>query len=408
MSDRSVLQNPAFRRLLAARFLLTLAVQVQSLAVAWQVFSLTGKPLDLGMVGLAHFVPMAGLSLLAGQVADRRNPTIVLACAEGALWLSALALAALAWVGTSTGPIYAIIVAIGAARAFSGPANTALLPQIVAAEDLPAAITWGSGSWQVGMVAGPALGGLLYTAFGGPTGVYLFAVGLLTVALGPLLSLPARTVAAESKAATWSTVFEGIRYVFSDRILLGAISLDLFAVLLGGAVALLPIYAEEILKTGPWGLGLLRAAPGVGAACMAVWLGRNPIRHHAGRILFGSVAMFGLFTIAFGRSNHFWLSLLFLLGLGASDMVSVVVRHTLLQLHVPPEMRGRVGAVSQVFIGASNELGEFESGLTADRLQTRPAVVLGGVGTLAVVALWSVFFPQLRNIDRLEDRPQGR
>lgn len=373
---------------------------MQSVAIGWQVYDLTREPLDLGYVGLAQFAPAIGLSLVTGHVADRFDRRrIVLVCYAAIAALSF----ALALLPPSAGvlPIYALLVLFGTARAFMGPASQALGPHLVPANDFANAVAWSSSIWQVATILGPALGGVVYGFAGGPI---VFTVCGMTAlsAVGFVGALRVRTGRMESAAPSLSTVFAGVRYVWSQKIVLGAISLDLFAVLLGGAVALLPIFARDILHAGPWALGMLRSAPAAGAAVMAVFLAHRPLKKHAGAIMLACVAIFGVATIVFGLSKSIVLSLVALALVGASDMVSVVVRLTLVQLSTPAAMRGRVSAVNSVFIGASNELGEFESGVTAAWLGPVTAVVVGGIGTLVVVGLWALAFPALRNVDRLE------
>jgi MFS family permease len=395
-----------FRLFLGARFASVVGMQMQSVAIGWQVYSITGRPMSLAWVGLAQFFPVAGLSLLAGQVADRFPRRKILMVCQGAMAALSAALFLVAHAGvTHVAPIYAVLVGIGVARAFLGPANQSILPSLVPVQDFGNAVAWGSSSWQVATVLGPTLGGVLYAAFGGAAGVYSAASCCGLGALALITGMSGRPAAASRlrSAGSRSSILDGVRYVRSNPIVLGAISLDLFAVLLGGATALLPVYARDILHLGPWALGALRSAPAAGAAVTAIVLALRPIERRAGAKMFAGVAAFGAATIVFGVSRSFVVSLIALIVLGASDMVSVFVRSALVQLATPDAMRGRVSAVNMVFIGASNELGEFESGLTAAWLGTVPSVVLGGLGTLAVVALWMWAFPPLRRIDRLDD-----
>ncbi len=386
------------------RFLSIGCGQMLSVAVGWQVFELTGRALDLGFVGLAQFVPALGLSLVGGQVADRFDRRLILLLSFGLAFICAMALTLLAGAHHGTAPIYAVLVLFGSVRAFSGPAGQALMPTLVPRPLLPKAVAWGSSVWQVAMICGPALGGLIYGASRSAKVVYLVCAILFAVASLCVWFVRSEQQSTSKAPVTFGTVFLGLKYVREHRALLGTISLDLFAVLFGGAVALLPMFAGKgLLNVGPMGLGLLRSAPAVGAASMAFLLTFRPLTRHAGRWMLGCVFLFGLLTIAFGVSKSFPVSLAMLVGLGASDMVSVVVRQSLLQLRTPNEMLGRVSAVNMVFVGASNELGEFESGLTAAYLGPVWATVAGGIGTCAVVALWAVFFPELRTIDRLSD-----
>lgn len=390
----------------AARVLSMLGVQMQGVALAWHLYDMTRDPMSLAFVGLAQFAPQILLSLVTGLVADHVDRRRVLAAAHGLVVIAALGLFALARSGSRrVAAVYALSVVVGAARAFGGPAGQALLPTLVPRDLFPTAVALSSSTWQLAMIVGPSLGGLLLGATGRPEAVYAATATLLAISIG-LVSLVPRPADAEptpKRAIRAADVALGLRYVLSNKPVLGAISLDLFAVLLGGAVALLPIFAKDRLDAGPMGLGVLRAAPAIGAASMAALLALRPLRRRAGAWLLACVFAFGLATIAFGFSRSLPLSVVALAVSGAADMVSVVVRLTLVQLKTPDEMRGRVAAVNAVFIGASNELGEFESGLTAAWLGPVAAVVVGGVGTCVVVALWAVLFPSLRKIDRLTE-----
>lgn len=387
-----------------ARLLSALGTQMQSVAIGWQVYALTHRPMDLAWVGVAQFVPAACLSIVTGHVADRVERRRIMMICYAALAALMLALAGFAHSGAGVRPIYGVLVGVGIARAFLGPASQSFLPTLVPVEDFGNAVTWSSSFWQGAMVIGPTLGGVAYAAFGGPERVYVLAAGALVGAF-VLLACMRRVAVPTSRRepAGTRTLLAGVRYVRDNQVILGAIALDLFAVLLGGATALLPVYARDILHSGPWALGALRSAPAVGAAITGVVLALRPIERRAGAKMLACVAVFGAATIVFGLSRNFALSLAALAVVGASDMVSVVVRSALVQLATPDAMRGRVSAVNMVFIGASNELGEFESGLTAQLLGTVPSVVLGGVGTLLVVALWVWRFPKLRSVDRLHD-----
>jgi MFS family permease len=386
----------------AGRFCVVAALEMQSVAVGWQVYEITRRPLDLGYVGLAQFMPVVALFLVAGHVVDRFNrKTVLLVCTLGMAVCSAL-LIEITRVGShSVRPIYGVLLLLGVVRVFNGPAGRSLLPQLVPIDVFPNAVAWNATVFQAATILGPALGGLLYAAFRGPAGVYattLVACLLATVALTRIGLRPSTRAREEVSAGS---VLAGLHYIWTNKLILGSISLDLFAVLLGGSVALLPVYAREILHTGPWGLGILRSAPGVGALIMAIALAYRPLRRRVGKVMLACVAGFGIFTIVFGVSRSMTVSLIALLLVGATDMVSVVVRGTLVQVATPDEVRGRVNAVDMIFIGASNELGEFESGLTAHWFGTVPAVIIGGAGTLLVVALWSWLFPDLRNAERL-------
>jgi MFS family permease len=385
-------------------FLTTVAMQVQSVAIGWQVYDMERTPLALGLVGLCQFVPMFLLTLPAGEMADRWDPRRMLAVSQIVQALCAALFLVCSFVARHNAlPFYIILAVFGAARGFSEPAHQSLLPFLVPPDGLPKAIARSSTMFTTAVIAGPALGGFLYPA--GPLATYgaCLAAFLLSAALTG--SLGGRTVdhSQDEEASRWERVLEGIRFVRARPILLGAISLDLFAVLLGGAVALLPVFARDVLHVGPTGLGLLRSAPAAGAALMAFSLSHRPIERHGGTHLFVAVAIFGLATVTFGLSRNFYLSLAALLVTGASDMISVFIRSSLINFATPDTMRGRVGAVHMLFVGASAELGDFESGLTAAWFGTIPAVVIGGAGTLAVVAIWMWLFPPLRKVERLTD-----
>ena len=385
-----------------ARFFIVAALEMQSVAVGWQVYEITRRPLDLGLVGLAQFLPGVFLFLVAGHAADRHDRRRLLnTCYVGFILCSGLLLALSVRGSRSVHLIYLVLVLLGVVRSFNWPASRSLLPELVPAEYFSKAVAWNATTFQAATILGPALGGVLYAAARGPAVVYGTATAASAIVLAATLRIRSRSEPRPAEEMTLHTIMAGFRYVWREKVVLGSISLDMFAVLLGGAVALLPVYASEILKTGPWGLGLLRSAPGVGAAVMAIFLGRRPIRRRAGLIMLWCVAGFGVATISFGISRSLTLSLVALLFVGATDMVSVIVRAILVQFATPDEMRGRVNAVDMLFIGASNELGEFESGLTAHWFGTVPAVVLGGVGTLIVIGLWAWLFPELRKVDRL-------
>lgn len=374
---------------------------MQGVAVGWQVYAITDRPLDLGLVGLAQFLPVLLLFPVSGAVADRypRHRVVQATTAvsgAGALLLSTLGDA------TTPGPIYAALVVVALARAFGSPASQALLPALVPPEHFANAVTWSSSLFHLGTIVGPALGGGVYALTGRPEAVYGVAAALQVVAFVAMHGVVPLRVPAPGARPGWGQVLDGVRYVWTRKVILGALSLDLFAVLLGGAVALMPIYARDILHVGPAGLGALRAAPALGAMGTALWLAGHPVGGRAGAKMFAAVAVFGLATIAFGASSTFWASLAALLVVGASDELSVVVRQTVVQIATPEEMRGRVSAVNFVFVGMSNELGELESGLAAQWLGARRAVLLGGVGTLLVVATWWAWARDLRRVDRLD------
>ena len=395
----AALRERDFARYAAARFLATLAWQMLGVGVGWQVYALTGDPLALGFVGLAQFLPFIALVLPAGQLADHADRRRVLMGAYATEALAAATLLAFTASGsTRVWPIFAAMALLGSGRAFWMPAGQAITPNLVPVEAFPSAVAVNSALFQTGVIVGPAIGGLLLLL--GPAVTYGTVLCLLIIVVLLVVSIkPVRAVLTEA-AFKMSDVLEGLRFVFRRRTVLGAISLDLFAVLFGGATAMLPIYASEVLHVNPAGFGALRAAPGVGAAIIAALLAFSPLQRHVGRWMFGGVALFGASTIVFGLSESFWISMFALLLLGMGDMVSVFVRHLLVQLETPDEIRGRVSAVSSMFIGASNELGEFESGVAAKWLGLVPSVVLGGIATLVVVAVYSRLFPELRRMDR--------
>jgi MFS family permease len=374
---------------------------MQAIGVAWQIYGLTGRPLDLGLVGLAQFLPGILLFLLAGHTADRFPRRRILMVCYGAFACCSLGLTALSLHGLhAVWPIYAVLLGNGVVRAFNTPTSQAFVPQLVPAEDFANAISWGSSIFQAAMGLGPVIGGLIYGFTGTPVPVYLTAAAFYLIGMALLLNVKV-SAAPKPRAISMDVLFEGIRYIWRNPIVLGAISLDLFAVLLGGAVALLPVYAGGILKIGARGLGILRAGPGLGAVLTAIVIAHHPLRRKVGAVMLWCVCGFGLMTIVFGLSRNLVLSMAALVLIGACDMVSVIVRHTLVQLRTPDEMRGRVSAVNTVFIGASNEVGQFESGVTAQWLGTVPAVVAGGLGTILIVALWAKVFPALRKVDEL-------
>ena len=397
------LRNPGFRRYWAARLAAAFATQIQVVAVGWQVYDLTRNPLDLGLVGLSQFLPALVLVLVTGIAADRfRRRTIMSVClAVEALCAVGLLLFTLSGT-TDVRIVFAILVVFGVARAFFGPAQQSLLPNIVPPEILSNAIAMNSLSWQTATIAGPVAGGLLYGV--APEAAFGATVVLMSLAAVLVLIIPRPQQKMTAEPATWGTIVAGFNYIWREKIVLGAISLDLFAVLLGGAAALLPVYARDILVVGPWGLGLLRSAPAIGAIVVALYLTTRPIRDHAGFWMFVFVGIFGVFTIIFGLSTIVWVSVLALAVMGAADMVSVYVRETLIQLWTPDHVRGRVNAVNSVFIGASNELGEFRAGVSAAIFGTVAAVAIGGIGTVAVAALWARWFPDLRRARHLTGR----
>jgi len=399
---RVAFEYPSFGLYQIARFCIVLATEMQSVAVGWQVYEITKRPLDLGLVGLAQFLPGILLFLVSGHVADRYDRRrLVVACYAAFAGCSALLFAAAVYHTHSVYPIYAVLILIGIVRAFNGPVSRALLPQLVPEEHFPNAVAWASGVFQTATILGPSLGGIIYGIFHGPSAVYASSLVCALIAAFCTMQVQLQPAVRSREPINLKTVLAGVSYIWNHKIVLGSISLDLFAVLLGGAVALLPVYAQNILHTGPWGLGILRSAPAVGAAAMAILIAHRPLKSRVGVTMLWCVGAFGAFTIIFGLSRSLWLSLVALIFVGASDMVSVVIRATLVQIATPDAMRGRVNAVDMIFIGASNELGQFESGLTAHLFGTVPSVVIGGLGTIVVTGLWAWFFPALRNTQSL-------
>jgi MFS family permease len=399
----SLLAHRGFVRLWLARLAGVSAGQMLMVAVGWQMYDLTGSAWDLGLVGLLQFVPALGLALVAGHVIDRHHRgRIVAACLAVQVLVATLLAAGSASHFASRGLLLAMSLVLGAVRAFQMPAQQALTPLLVPPTLLPRALAFSSAGFQGAIIAGPALGGLIYAVGAVPT--YAACALLFALACTLVATIRYQHAPAPATPMTLETLLAGVRFVAANKVVLGAISLDLFAVLFGGATALLPIFARDILHTGPWGLGLLRSAPAAGALLMSVALARWPVRRHTGAWLLGAIAVYGAATLGFGVSGNFVASLLALAVSGAADMISVVIRQSLVQLETPDEMRGRVSAVNSVFIGASNQLGEFESGATAAWLGPVGSVVLGGAGTLVVAALWLRLFPALaRRDDLLQD-----
>lgn len=403
-ADRyAAFRHSSFKKYWIARFLSAFAVQIVSVSVGWQIYDQTRDAFNLGMVGLVQFLPALLLVLVTGATADRfgrrliMGLSLVLEAVVTAILLS-LTLAGLFEPMT----VFASLMLLGIARAFLGPSSASLVVNLVPTEDFANAVSWNSSAWQVATIVGPVAGGLLYGL--SPVAAYCVATAFLVAAALLIFSIPKPRQHTLTEERSLSSMLAGFRYIWKEKIVLGAISLDLFAVLLGGTVALLPIYARDILDLGPWGLGLLRSAPGIGAVLTAIWLAGHPIRDHAGRVMFVFVAFFGLFNIIFGVSTLTWLSVVALALAGAADMISVYIRETLMQLWTPDHVRGRVNAVNMVFVGASNELGEFRAGLMAAALGAVPAVVIGGVGSIAVAMIWAAMFPQLRKARHLQGR----
>jgi len=396
-----------FRRYQMARMAVILGAEAQTVAVAWQVYSITHRALDLGYTGLALFLPGLLFLLPAGHIADRYDRRQIILVCYALQVVCTSALLAIAILGLrNVYLIYGVLFLIGAGRSFSGPASSALIPHLVPDGHFVNAVTWGAAIFQLANIAGPALGGLLFTlplhgVLAGAGIVYCVMLVCLVIFLWLISSLSVRLGRMEHRDISLKVVMAGFQYVRRSPILLGSFSLDLFVVLLGGATALMPIFAQEILHTGPKGLGILRASPALGALTISLILARFPLRKKAGLRLFLCVGLFGIGTIIFGVSKNLWLSMAALAFAGAADMISVVIRSSVLQLATPPEMRGRVSAVNSMFLGASNELGEFESGVTAQWLGAVRATVAGGIGALVVTGLWSMLFPSLRNADEL-------
>ncbi|MEV4780962.1 MFS transporter [Burkholderia sp. LMU1-1-1.1] len=395
----SVLRHRNFTLYLSARTLATLAVQMQNVAIGWQVYSMTHNLFDLGLIGLAQFAPFLLLILIAGHAADRYDRRNLIAIALAAQLLCGLTLLAFTMAGLSTvWPVFAVLVLFGSARAFMGPATQAILVNLVPPESFSKAVALSSSSFHVAVILGPTLGGLFYLA--GPKTVYMISSALLVAAVVMMCMVKSVKQPSNREPATWHTVLEGLRFVRSRPVVLGAISLDLFAVLFGGATALLPALAHDVLHVGPTGLGMLRTAPGAGAALCSIALAFFPITRRVGMWMFGGVAVFGAGTLVLGATSTFIVALVALFLMGAGDMISVYVRHLLVQYETPDAIRGRVSAVNSVFIGASNELGEFESGVTAGWMGLTRAVLFGGAATLAVTGLWAWLFPVLSRMDR--------
>jgi MFS family permease len=395
-------ERPALRSFIAIRAADELASQMLNVAIGWYVYAATRDPMSLAYVGLAQFLPTIGMVLIAGQAADRFERRKVVGLS---LFVQTFCLATFGvWSAVkapAAGPVYLLLVVMSTARAFSAPAMSAMLPHVVNAEEFPRAVAATSSAFQICTIVGPAVGGVIYAISG--SAMFALATALLFFALTQAHRLAGGRPTDDDQKTDLAdrSLLAGVHYIRSNRLLLALISLDLFAVLLGGVTALLPIYAKDVLAVGTIGLGCLRCAPGVGAAVIGLLLAHRTIERGAGKLMLACVSGFGLATIVFAVSANFWLSLTALIAAGGFDMVSMVIRQTLVQVSTPNAMRGRVSAVNWVFIGASNELGEFESGVAAALFGTVPAAVLGGVGTLAVVALWARLFPELRHADRL-------
>lgn len=384
-----------------SRFLTAFATQIVSVAVGWQMYDATKNPFYLGLIGLFQFLPSLALVLVTGSVADRYNRRVIVSACMFVASIATALLLGMTMTGTfSPMPVFAVMLVFGLERAFMSPAVQSLAPNLIPPEDLSNAVAWNSSSWQAATIIGPVAGGLLYGL--GADIAYAVALALLLVSSVLVIMIPKPAQRMSREKPTWTSLLAGFSFIRSEKIVLGAISLDLFAVLLGGATALMPIFARDVLTVGPWGLGLLRSAPGVGAIVTAILLASFPIKHRAGMMMFIGVAIFGAATVVFGLSTSVWLSVAALAVMGAADMISVYVRETLIALWTPDEVRGRVSAVNMVFVGASNELGEFRAGTMASLIGAVPAVVVGGFGTLAVAVIWAMSFPKLRKIDSLD------
>ncbi|OPY98218.1 MFS transporter [Bradyrhizobium sacchari] len=393
-------RHPPLLLYIASRSLSEFSYQVATVAVGWQIYALTGSAFYLGLAGLVQFIPSALLVFVAGHTADRYDRRRIMQLCELTQGVAAFYLALRLLAGTLTAPdIFVVLGLFGLAGAFESPASSALLPAVAPEGMLQRATALSTGSWQVAAIGGPAIGGLAYAV--SPSAPFVLMAVLSLVASG-LTGLIRVERVAPTKHEGLDGLFAGLHFVRSNPAILGTISLDLFAVLLGGATALLPIYAKDILQAGPWALGVMRAAPAIGALVMTAVIARRPITRRAGLRMFQAVIAFGLATIVFALSRNVWLSIVALAAMGAADTISVVVRVALVQLATPDAMRGRVGAVNFLFINASNQLGEFESGMAAALLGAMPAAALGGIGTIAIALLWMKLFPVLREVDQLE------
>ncbi|MGO8567094.1 MFS transporter [Rhizobium ruizarguesonis] len=394
-------RHSSYTRFFFARFLLSFSQQIVSVAVGWQMYDQTGSAIYLGLIGLVQFLPSLLLILVTGSVADRYNRRAIAALCSLVSALCTLALLVMTLMGSFTPlPVFAVLLIFGIERAFMSPAVQSLAPNLVPEGVLSNAIAWNSSSWQLAAITGPVLGGLLYGVSASTAYTVAVIFSVLGAALLYMIPKPVQKTTGETKS--WAMILGGFSFIRAEKVVLGAISLDLFAVLLGGATALMPIFARDILTLGPWGLGLLRAAPGLGAIVMAIFLAAYPLKHRAGIYMFIGVALFGVGTIIFGISTNTEVSIAALALMGAADMVSVYVRESLIALWTPDQLRGRVNAVNMVFVGASNELGEFRAGTMAAIFGAVPAVVIGGIGTLVVAAIWASSFSKLRGIDTLD------
>ncbi len=402
-----LLQQRPFVLFWLARLMSTMGYQMLALTIGWQIYELTNSAFDLGLVGLIQFVPAVVLTLLIGHAADRYDRRLIVRTAQGTYALAAVMITVATFMGVlGRDLLFAAVFMIGCARAFEMPTAHALAPTLVPSAMIPRAVAAWTSANQVAVICGPALGGLIYALSPVMVGIFCLAFFACSIALVTLVR--AQGPVPTREPPTFASVFAGFEYIRTRRRLLGVITLDLFVVILGGATALLPIYARDILAVGPIGLGLLRSAPAVGALITAIVLSRRPIERHIGRKMFAVVGIFGITTIVFAISTSFPLSLLTLAVLGASDAVSVVIRFSLVQIETPDAMRGRVSAINYLFVGSSNTLGEFRAGLNAASFGTVASVLIGGVGSLLVALLWMRLFPDLRKIDRYEPAGDSR
>ncbi len=413
----AIFRQRDFTLFLLARFFSSIAAQMMVIAVGWQVYRLTGRVLDLGLIGLSQFLPFLCFALFAGHAADVHDRRLIIMLCLSLFLVCALLLFVFARASlASVWPIFAVLGVLGVARAFLSPATQSFLPNIVPLSSLGNAVAINSSTFQVATIAGPSIGGLIYVfgesshrVNGGAQWVFGMAAALLASGLCLLSLIAHRGIRRGAPAASWEDLLQGLRFIRRRKTVLGAISLDLFAVLFGGATALLPAFTKDVLHAGPQVFGYLRAAPGVGAVLTALWLAVRPVTRHVGLFMFGGVAIFGACTVVFGLTHAFWVAMAALALMGAGDMISIYVRGLLVQLETPDAIRGRVSAVNSVCIGASNELGEFESGFTAAWFGLVPAIVLGGGVTLLVAVLWAgVFFPALWHLKSFEQLKEHR
>jgi MFS family permease len=398
-------KHPNFVHYWIGQIASSFAFQMLSVGIGWQMYDLTNSPMALGLVGLCQFLPQLLLTLVVGHVADRYNRRLICVCSRLAMAMTVGILAYGNITSTiSANMIYTCAVFLGTARAFEMPANQAILPNLIPSELLSRAMSAIASAREISVIAGPALGGLIYLL--GPSTLYLSSLSCFLISCVIMFFLSYNFSVKSKSPINMGHLLGGLTFIRGNKVILGSVSLDMFAVLLGGATALLPIVAKDILHTGPWGLGLLRCAPALGALLMSIYLARHPLTHSVGKIMFAAVTIFGVATILFGLSDSLILSMFALILLGSSDMISVVIRSTLVQLETPDEMRGRVSAANSVFIGSSNQLGEFESGVTAAWFGVIPAIVIGGVGTIAIVGVWMCLFPDLlkrKTLDKEND-----